>query len=100
MNHQNKQQMIDVLVKFSIESVLENRDCLEKIFADGISGFSRLNEAQLKQELRFRGLLDFDDAAERRDDDDAEVDDFDDEIERLVLWSGMVTFERLETTTD
>jgi len=100
MNCQNKQQMIDVLVKFSIESVLENRACLEKIFADGISGFSRLSEAQLKQELRFRGLLDCDDAAERRDDDDDEADDFDDEIERLVLWSGMVTFERLETTTD
>ena len=100
MHWQNKQQMIAALVKFSVASALENRDCLEKIFADGIPGFSRLSEAQLKQELCFRGLLDFEDEPSPLDDAEDEKDDFDDEIERLALWSGMVIVDHLEPMID
>lgn len=101
MDIPNKQQMIDALVKFSIDSAQENREWLEKIFADGIAGFNRLSEAQLAQEMRFRGLLGFDDEiAPLDDDEDEDEDDIDEEIERLVLWSGMVTVEGFETVTD
>jgi hypothetical protein len=101
MEKHNKQDMIDALVRFSIESVLENRDWLEKIFADGIAGFNRLSETQLMQEMRFRGLLDFEDEPETLDDEEMEDDeDLDEEVERLVLWSGMVTVEGLELVTE
>ena len=99
MDSRNKQQMIDALVKFSIETVRENSEWLEKIFADGIAGFNRLSEAQLMQEMRFRGLLEFDDEPAPLDDEEDD-DDIDEEVERLVLWSGMVTVEGLETVTD
>jgi hypothetical protein len=95
MNRQNKQQMIEALVNFSVESALDRREWLEKIFLDGIRGFNRLSESQLVQEMRFRGLLGFED-----EDDTPDRDEGDDELERLVLWSGMICVDGAETTTD
>ncbi len=95
----NRQQMIAELVRFSITSVIENHDWLEKIFTDGVTGFGRLSEPQLLQEMQFRGLLEFDDEPAPLDDDE-EDEDFDDELERLVAWSGMVTVETTESTVD
>ena len=100
MSTQNKQQMIEALVKFSIDSVLERREWLEQIFLDGITGFSRLSESQLLQEMRFRGLLGFEDDNAPLENSGEEDEDFDDEIERLVMWSGMITVDSLETTTE
>ena len=100
MDNQNKQQMVEALVKFSIESVLEHREWLEKIFLDGVTGFSRLTEGQLLQEMRFRGLLGFEDEHVPVDDCTDDDEAFDDEIERLVMWSGMITVDGLETTTE
>jgi hypothetical protein len=91
--------MIAELVRFSITSVIENHDWLEKIFTDGVTGFGRLSEPQLLQEMQFRGLLEFDDEPAPLDDDE-EDEDFDDELERLVAWSGMVTVETTESTVD
>jgi hypothetical protein len=100
MHTQNKQQMIEALVKFSIDSVLERREWLEKLFLDGVTGFSRLTEQQLVQEMRFRGLMGFEDENEPLERDEDDEDDFDDEIERLVMWSGMIALGTVETSTE
>jgi hypothetical protein len=99
MSRQNKQQMIEALVKFSVESALERREWLEKLFLDGTLGFNRLSETQLLQEMRFRGLLGFEDESESPEQEDEEEDP-DEELERLVLWSGMICIDNMETTTD
>ena len=100
MHKQNKQQMIEALVKFSIDSVLERREWLEKLFLDGVTGFGRLSEQQLVQEMRFRGLMGFEDENEPLEREEDDEDEFDDEIERLVMWSGMIAIGTLETTTE
>ena len=100
MHKQNKQQMIEALVKFSIDSVLERREWLEKLFLDGFTGFGRLSEQQLVQEMRFRGLMGFEDENEPLEREEDDEDEFDDEIERLVMWSGMIAIGTLETTTE
>jgi hypothetical protein len=97
---QSKQQMIDALVQFSVESVLKNQEWLAKMFTEGVTGFRGLSEAQLRQEMQFRGLLEFDDEPEQADDDEDEDEDIDDELERLVAWSGMVTVETPEWATE
>jgi hypothetical protein len=100
MHKQNKQQMIEALVKFSIDSVLERREWLEKLFLDGVTGFGRLSEQQLVQEMRFRGLMGFEDENEPLEREDDDEDELDDEIERLVMWSGMIAIGTVETTTE
>ncbi len=100
MPKQNKQQMIEALVNFSIDTVLERREWLEKLFLDGITGFSRLSEQQLMQEMRFRGLMGFEDENDPVEREDDEEEDFDDELERLVMWSGMIAVGTVETTTE
>ncbi len=99
-DRQSKQQMIDALVQFSVESVLKNQEWLAKMFTEGVTGFRGLSEAQLRQEMQFRGLLEFDDEPEQADDDEDEDEDIDDELERLVAWSGMVTVEAPEWATE
>lgn len=100
MPKQNKQQMIEALVNFSIDTVLERREWLEKLFLDGITGFGRLSEQQLMQEMRFRGLLGFEDENDPVEREDDGEEDFDDELERLVMWSGMIAVGTVETTTE
>jgi hypothetical protein len=95
----DRQQMIEALVRFSVDSVRENHDWLEKIFTEGVTGFGQLSAPQLLQEMQFRGLLEFDDEPAPVDEDDDE-EDFEDELERLVAWSGMVTVETAESTTE
>jgi len=83
-----KQQMVDALVRYSIESALNDpqREWLKKILAEGLVGFNDWSEEQLIAEMQVRGLLPF--VNEEADEEEFENDD-----ELLVNWSQMVRLE-------
>lgn len=87
----NRNEMIERLVNFSVETALQNpqagpqSDLLREIFEKGLDGFRRMPMKNLERELQLRGLIGYDEP------DDAFEDSADcDESELMVMLSGMV----------
>jgi len=85
----NRQQMIERLVEAALASAIADPDheWLRGMLENGFAGYRRMPTPALGEEMRFRGLLEFDEPEPVDEDDD---EDEDDEDERLVMMSGMV----------
>jgi hypothetical protein len=85
----HKADMIERLLENTIETILEEPalETLRAMLMSGFPGFERMSLTSLAQEMRLRGLLDFEEP-ERIDDaefDDDEEDDDEEDEERIHL---------------
>ena len=67
-----REEMIGKLVEHSVSTAVAEspQDWLKEVFEKGFVGFGRLTDRQLQLEMRLRGLLADDDADEEEFDDD------------------------------
>jgi len=83
----NKQEMVDRLVTHSLRALSEEPDQegLGELYRKGFADFANMPERRLRQELEFRGLVDFDEPEQI---DDGEVDDDVSDEQLMFLVSG------------
>jgi hypothetical protein len=91
----NREDMIRMLVEYSVAASAEDRQgsWVREIVTKGFRGFANMSSAELSRELRYRGLVRFEDPDE---DVDFEDDGEEPGIEKLVDLHRSHSFEDAE----